>query len=140
MEQKDVLLACLAVAGKESYRPVQIQKMVFLLQDRGLKEKVFNFTPFDYGPFDPQIYQKLEELSSEGVVEILGEPFAKNRKYRLRPEGQERANAAFKKLSLQNQEFISRLFGWIKGLSFAQLVGAIYIDYPEMRVNSVFRG
>lgn len=140
MEQKDLLLACLAVAGKESYQPVQIQKLVFLLQDRGIKEKVFNFTPFDYGPFDPQIYEKLEELASEGYVEIVGEPFAKYRQYRLKPEGQEKARDAFDKLTPQNQEYIGRLHTWVKGLSFAQLVGAIYADYPEMRKNSVFRG
>ncbi len=140
MEQKDLLLACLAVAGKESYQPVQIQKLVFLLQDRGLKENVFNFVPFDYGPFDPQIYKTLEELSDEGFVEIIGEPFAKNRRYRLKTEGVERAGAALKNLSLQNQEYADRLFRWMKGLSFAQLVGAVYADYPQMREHSVFRG
>jgi len=140
MEQKDILLACLAVAGKESYQPVQIQKLVFLLQDRGLKENAFNFVPFDYGPFDPQIYKTLEELSDNGLVEIVGEPFAKNRKYRLKPEGQEKATIAFNKLSPQNQEYILRLFSWVKGLTFAELVGAIYADYPDMRKNSVFRG
>lgn len=140
MEKKDLLLACLSVAGKESYQPVQIQKLVFLLQDRGLKEPVFNFTPFDYGPFDPQIYKSLEELSDEGLVEIIGEPFAKNRRYRLKPEGAEKARTALNKLSPQNQEYIGRLFSWVKGVSFAQLVGAVYADYPDMRKNSVFRG
>jgi uncharacterized protein YwgA len=140
MEPKDLLLACLSVAGKESYQPVQIQKLVFLLQDRGLKETVFNFVPFDYGPFDPQIYVKLEELSDEGFVEILGESFAKNRRYKLKPEGYEKANAAFNKLSKENQEFIVRLYRWMKKLTFAQLVGAVYADYPDMRKNSVFRG
>lgn len=140
MEKKDLLLACLSVAGKESYQPVQIQKLVFLLQDRGLKEKVFDFTPFDYGPFDPQIYKSLEELSYEGLVEIIGEPFTKNRRYRLKPEGAEKAKGALNKLSPQNQEYAERLFHWMKGLSFAQLVGAVYADYPKMRENSVFRG
>ncbi len=140
MEKKDILLACLSVAGKESYQPVQIQKIVFLLQDRGLKERVFNFTPFDYGPFDPQIYKSLEELSDEGLVEIIGEPFAKYRRYRLKPEGAEKAKTALNKLSPQNQEYVGRLYNWVKGLSFAQLVGAIYADYPDMRINSVFRG
>lgn len=140
MEKKDLLLACLSVAGDSSYRPVQIQKMIFLLQDRGLKEEVFSFTPYDYGPFDPQIYTTLEELSHDGYVEIIGEPFAKDRKYRLKPEGQKIAKDAFGKLGPQNQEYASRLYQWLKGLSFAQLVGAIYADYPKMRQNSVFRG
>jgi uncharacterized protein YwgA len=140
MDPKDLLLACLSVAGKESYQPVQIQKLVFLLQEKGIKEEVFNFIPFDYGPFDPQIYKSLEELSDEGLVEIIGEPFAKNRRYRLKSEGVEKAKAALNKLSPDNQEYAARLFHWMKGLSFAQLVGAVYADYPKMRENSVFRG
>ena len=89
---------------------------------------------------DPEIYKSLEELSDEGHVEIIGEPFAKNRRYRLKPEGVEKAKAALNKLSPQNQEYAERLFHWMKALSFAQLVGAVYADYPKMRENSVFRG
>jgi uncharacterized protein YwgA len=140
MEQKDLLLACMAAAGKDAYQPVQIQKLVFLFQNRGLKENVFNFIPFDYGPFDPQIYKKLEELAYDGVVEIIGQPFTKHRQYRLMPEGQAKAKTAFEKLSSQNQEYLMRLSTWVRGLTFAELVGAIYTAYPKMRENSVFRG
>ena len=39
----------------------------------------------------------------------------------------------------QQREYISRVFQWVRALSFEQLVRAIYAQYPEMKENSVFR-
>jgi uncharacterized protein YwgA len=140
MEQKDLVLACLAAAGGFSYQPVQIQKLIFLFQERTQKGKIFDFIPFDYGPYDPAIYQRLEELSEAGIVNIIGSPFAKRRLYKLTPLGCEKAKIEFDKLLPKEQEYLIRLSEWVRSLSFAQLVGAIYNEYPAMRQNSVFKG
>lgn len=140
MNQKEILLASLAASCGEPYQPVQIQKLIFLFQERALKTKIFNFIPYDYGPFDSDIYIQLEELAVEGSVEIIGQPFSKPRLYRLTSKGEKTAKEMLDKLSPPEQEFLIRLSSWVKSLSFAQLVGAIYKDYPAMRENSVFRG
>ncbi len=140
MNQKEILLASLAASRGEPYQPVQIQKLIFLFQEKALKEKIFNFTPYDYGPFDSKIYIELEELAQVGSVEIIGQPFSKLRLYGLTPKGEKSAKEALDKLSSREQEFLIRLSTWVKSLPFAQLVGAIYKEYPAMRENSVFRG
>ncbi len=140
MNQKELLLASLAASCGEPYQPVQIQKLIFLFQERALSTKVFNFIPYDYGPFDSDIYIRLEELAEEGLVEIIGQPFSKPRLYCLTSKGEKTAKEMLDKLSPLEQEFLIRLSSWVKSLSFAQLVGAIYKDYPVMRENSVFRG
>ena len=140
MNQNEILLASLAASRGEPYQPVQIQKLIFLFQEKALKEKIFNFTPYDYGPFDSKIYIELEELAQVGSVEIIGQPFSKLRLYGLTPKGEKSAKEALDKLSSREQEFLIRLSTWVKSLPFAQLVGAIYKEYPAMRENSVFRG
>jgi hypothetical protein len=140
MEKRDVVLACMEAARNESYQPVQIQKLIFLFERKTLKRKVFNFVPFDFGPFDPEVYKILEELSLEGIVEIIGQPFTKDRFYKLKPEGQEIAKSAFNKLEPNNREYLLILSDWVRQMPFAQLVGAIYSEFPEMQKNSVFRG
>jgi hypothetical protein len=38
------------------------------------------------------------------------------------------------------REYVVDVANWIRQLSFQQLVASIYNRYPEMKVNSVFRG
>ena len=72
MERKDVLLAALA-ATKRPFFPVHLQKALFLV-DRKLPHlfaERYSFAPYDYGPFDSDVYSDASELSeSLGLVEI----------------------------------------------------------------------
>lgn len=140
--KEQLVLACLAASEGKPYDPVQIQKLIFLFQEKApqaLTEKFFNFQPKDYGPFDPSVYSTLEELSDRGVVEIHGKPFGKYRLYRLRDEAEEVAQSALDSLDPQYRDYLKRLSEWVKSLSFAKLIGSVYKEFPEMKVNSVFR-
>jgi uncharacterized protein YwgA len=140
MTQRDLVLASMAAAGGNQYQPVQIQKLIFLFQKRALKTDIFKFIPYDYGPFDPAVYARLDELSQEGIVEIVGQPFTRERKYCLSKEGKSFAQTALDTLPDKEADYLKRLSEWVRSLSFAELVGAVYQAYPEMRENSVFRG
>ncbi len=139
MNQRDLVLSCMAAAGGDAYRPVQIQKLIFLFEKKALKTQVFNFIPFDYGPFDHTVYTHLEDLSNEGMVEIMGGPFSKERRYKLTEKGKKQAQIAFNNLPKSQREYLVLLSQWVRNLTFAQLVGAIYNEYPEMKENSVFK-
>jgi len=140
MDQKELVLASMAAANGGVYQPVHIQKLIFLFQERTQKGSVFNFIPFDYGPYDASIYHRLEELASAGMVEIVGGPYTKRRLYKLTSKGVDIANVELNKLSPRDRDYLIRLSEWVRSITFAQLVGAIYTAYPEMRQNSVFRG
>src|SRR5437773_8648050 len=67
MSRRDWLLVALTEAGDRGLSPVQIQKTMFLFKngtDRVLDEDQFyDFRPYNYGPFDSQIYRDLEDLA-----------------------------------------------------------------------------
>lgn len=141
MDRNSVVLAALSPAQGRSHSPVQIQKLLFLI-DRNVSEKVagphFNFQPYDYGPFDASVYGVLEDLAKKGYVAITEQPGRRWKSYALTPDGQKLGQAALTKLDTKTQQYMAKLSEFVLSLSFAQLVSAIYKAYPEMKVHSVF--
>lgn len=135
------VLASMSPAGTGPFSPVQVQKLFFLL-DENVAEQTggqhFNFEPYDYGPFDKDVYLELETLKEEGLVEILKTYSHGSRIYKLTDEGLKTGSGDFDKLSKPVQQYICAVVEFVRSLTFAQLVSTIYEAYPEMRVNSVF--
>ncbi|MCI0614189.1 hypothetical protein L0244_14475 [bacterium] len=141
MNRKDLVLAALSPAEGAPYRPVQVQKLLFLI-DRKIPELVggphFDFKPYNYGPFDRDVYLVLESLKDEGYVDFLGENTWTD--YKLTHAGQMRGEEVFNSLDEKAQEYLRKISSVVRKLTFAQLVSAIYREFPDMRVNSVFTG
>lgn len=140
MEKKKLVLAALAAANGDAHTPVQVQKLFFLI-DREIADLVggphFDFTPYDYGPFDRKVYEALEILTTQGLVETIPEKTWKS--FRLSPEGQRFGSEILSSLTKEAQDFIVKASEFVRSLTFQQLVAAIYKAYPEMRANSVFQ-
>ncbi len=137
----DAVLAALAPASGGRFTPVQVQKLLFVLDMEAASElggPHFRFQPYHYGPFDHEVYELLETLSLEGLVSITDEG-QRLRQYELTPEGQARADEITKSLEAGTRDYIDKLVAFVRGTTFAQLVSAIYRRYPDMRVNSVFQ-
>ena len=70
MEKREIILAALAPADGVIHTPVQVQKLLFLI-DKKIPHLVggpyFNFVPYAYGPFDTEIYRLLEELEKAHI-------------------------------------------------------------------------
>src|SRR3546814_18678212 len=96
--------------------------------------------PYDYGPFDISVYRELEALEQRGLVRIayLG-PASSHRRYSLTTRGQEEGQRALSALASGVRDYITEVYRWQRGLSFAQLVGAMYKAYPRLRVNRLFQ-
>ena len=140
--QTDIILAALAASRGAAHSPVQMQKLLFLLDKRLANElggPHFNFIPHHYGPFDRTIYDLLEQLATQGMVEILRNPALRWRNYRLTPEGQGAGEKILDQLDPHVSKYVRELSAFVRRLSFAELVSAIYAAYPEMKVNSAFR-
>ena len=143
LNREDFVLACLASADRVDFKPVHVQKFFFLI-DRRLSDAIggeyFAFTPYDYGPFDQNVYQELDCLSAKGLLEVQhGAPW-EPRTYHLTEEGVTAGKELLNEIPEEAREPISRLSIFIRGLSFRDLISAIYRAYPEMKVNSVFKG
>jgi len=142
MTRKEIILASLATCSGHTYTPVQIQKLLFLIDKRaGLQiEPRFDFKPYHYGPFDKGVYDELDGLEQEGLVEVVREPNLKLRKYRLRPDGSTQGGKLLETLDARTRDYVLKLSEYVRNASFTQLVSAVYEAYPEMRANSVFVG
>lgn len=140
MNRKEIILAGLSTGNCDLYTPVQVQKLFFLL-DRNIAQKTggphFNFEAYNYGPFDKAVYTTLEELAKDGDVEIVSQ----NRwlSYKLSTAGQSKGQDLLSHLPPEIHTYIKEVSEFVRRLSFAELVTAIYSAYPEMRVNSVFQ-
>ena len=140
MDRRDLMLAALAAAGNAaSFRPVQVQKLFFLI-DEEISDLVggphFAFRPYDYGPFDSDVYSELERMHKQGLVAVT---YGYYRSYSLTPDGYQRGTGILASLPQQAKDFIERSSNWVRALSFNQLVSAIYEKYPEMKEYSVFK-
>lgn len=143
IDRQNWTLLVLAAARGGSLPPVKLQKALFLISrdvPADERRKFYKFRPYDYGPFSRAIYSDAEELEALGLVEIEPSEFARYRLYRATPKGIEFAIEQRSMLRPATVAYLDRMLEWVQSLSFKDLVRAIYKAYPEMRVNSVFRG
>lgn len=140
--RQEVMIFALASEHGAEFAPVQVQKLFFLLDanvSNGIGGKQFDFEPYDYGPFDKSVYRELEILEQHGLVRIeRGRNFAGGRKYSLTTNGQLLGQNSMSNLTQEVRDYILKVAQWVRGLSFAELVGSIYTAYPEMKANSIF--
>jgi hypothetical protein len=139
MDQSGIVLAALAGAGENAaFTPVQVQKLLFLI-DREIPRLVdgphFNFQPYDFGPFDRGVYDTLEALARQGLVY---QSRARYQRWGLSPEGY-RQGVGLLHAYPAAATYIRQAAIWVRSLPFNQLVAAIYRAYPDMKANSIFR-
>ncbi len=144
MTKRELVLVLLAGAGGSPLTPVQLQKAAFLVQRQApwlIKGTPFKFEPYDYGPFDRQVYQEAEVLAAKGDVQVSphGDGGRWNT-YAATGQGAAAAQALLAKQSPKVQEYLRNVTRWVLSQSFSGLVKSIYAAYPDMKVNSVFQG
>src|SRR5262245_18999567 len=140
MDRKELILTALAASDGASHTPVQVQKLFFLLDKKiaaHVGEPYFDFRAWDYGPFDGTVYDELNKLAANGLVEVGQQ--GRLTTFRISPEGQAVAQGVVRSLPNDLFAYSRALSEWVRGLTFVELVSAIYQEYPEMKVNSVFR-
>jgi uncharacterized protein YwgA len=140
MKRRELILAAMAPGGGYRYTPVQIQKLVFLI-DRQIPDEVggplFDFEPYHYGPFDRTVYDELTNLAAAGLVTINYGTVPRN--FALTPEGETEGTKILEDASQRARDFIIKVSLFARTQSFSSLVSAIYKAFPEMRKNSVFQ-
>ncbi len=142
MLKHDILLAALASSKGEAFSPVQIQKLLFLV-DRRIGREIggpfFDFVPYSYGPFDRGIYDVLGALIRKGLVAELNGPTDRWKVYAPTSSGQGRGEETLSGIPDKFRSQIKDLSAYVLKISFRDLISAVYLAYPEMAVNSVFK-
>jgi hypothetical protein len=141
ISRTDFVLATLALLDEDAtFSPVQVQKIFFLL-DKEIPEKIsgprFSFSPYDYGPFDADVYRELETLAKNQYAEIFHGD--NHRLYQLSKSGRSLGKTISRELDPSARKYIKDVGAFVLKLNFRQLVESIYKAYPEMKAKSVFR-
>ena len=136
--RSQVVLAAMAAGGPGAcFFPIQLQKLLFLM-DREIHEFVngphFHFIPYDYGPFDKDIYMEVNVLIRKGEVDANAE--ARYPAYFLTGSGALSGIDALNGLPEPASRYMKEAAVWVRSLTFKQLLAAIYAYYPDMAVNS----
>lgn len=142
MERTHWTLLVIAEAGSSGLSPLQLQKSLFLI-GKNLPAEVgdsfYEFIPYNYGPFDPQIYSDAQRLTVEGLIQTIRVAGRSWSSYTITPLGQERANHIKEtELNERASKYVTSVVKWVQSVSFAQLLSAIYQKYPEYKAKSVF--
>lgn len=142
MDKQSLLLAALSAGGSYQHTPVQIQKLVFLIERNvagDLGGPSFEFKAYDYGPFDSSIYEILRELETRGLA--VSSPTTRGwKKYQLTESGLAEGQGLLNGFPKRAADYVRSVSEFVRRLSFAELVSSVYKAYPEMKANSVFRG
>jgi hypothetical protein len=144
MKASDWLILVIDFATKP-LQPVQLQKSLFLLDkklaphQKGV-DRIYTFTPYDFGPFDSSVYSDAEFLAEQGLVVIERRPGQNYKQYQITKSGHAVAASLSEQLEPGVLQFARDIVKWCQGLTFNQLVSTIYREYPEMKEKSVFKG
>lgn len=141
MDRRQIILAAFASVPKsETLAPVQVQKLLFLIDREAaslLGGPFFAFEPYDFGPFDRAVYDTLDFLLREQLV-FVDHNF-RPRRYGLTTAGYERGLQELADLDQSSRSYLREITTWVLRLNFSQLVTAIYKKYPEMKAKSIFK-
>jgi hypothetical protein len=142
MNRRDLVLAILSSSDGRPYTPAQLQKAVFLIarrMPRIIDGPAFNFVPYDYGPFDSDVYSEAESLRRENEVIIAPSGVGRWNTYAASESGLNRGRTLLDRLDGPARTYLHEVSSWVRSQSFSSLVKSIYEAYPEMRANSIFR-
>lgn len=137
VSRSDILLAIIAAADERNLTRVFVQKIVFLVADEfegRLTGDFYQFDKYHYGPFSRDVYEDAEMLSDSGCVSIVYGAQRRDDRYKVAEE----CDLSSIQLPAKLQECIDETVDWVMDMSFAELVRAIYLLYPEYHENSRF--
>jgi hypothetical protein len=141
MNKNEILLAAMAsIDPGTSFGPAQLQKLMFLI-DAEIPQRIggpfFSFEPYDYGPFDKEVYNAATSLQKEELLDI--DHSYRFRKYLLSDRGYSLGRQLFDSIEDQGaKSFVQEAAKWVKSVSFQEMVSAIYKQYPKMKEKSIF--
>ena len=135
-------LMALACAPDGVLSPVQMQKALFLVTKRAesdIGKDLYEFKAHYYGPFSADIYRDINALQQEGRADLVANQFRPWKSYGLTQAGRAEADKALAGLNPKVAGFLKSVVEWVVARDFPELLRAVYAEYPDYAVNSVFQ-
>ncbi len=135
---EDVVVAIADGAdGPYHLDPIRLMKGCFLVAQRGREEwkRLFDFRPYDYGPFDQGVYRARDALVSRGLLSVT--QGTRYPTYSLTEQGRARAREVARQLGQPDARWLARVGRYVSSKSFGRLLEEIYAAFPEYATRSV---
>jgi uncharacterized protein YwgA len=132
-----VVLLAAGATGRYSFDPIRLMKACFLVSQRGRSRwrNLFNFRPYDYGPFDPGVYRARDNLITDGLLTVVRD--GRYDSYELTNAGMERAQALEATIGDESARWLKTVGRAVTEQSFSSLIDKIYAAYPDYAKRSV---
>lgn len=128
----------------------RFQKLIFLMQMEGNLDdleptETYRFEPYDYGPFSSTLYDDLDYLIEEGLIndsmeELDEEEDIVKYEYQLEPEGREFIDDQLPDSELERiVNEAERILQEYSDVRLPELIDIVYSRYPDYAENSVLR-
>lgn len=121
---------------------IRVMKGLFLFSQEGPAEAhdLYEFVPYDFGPFDTGVYRDLDEIRDQGLLTIVESSSTSQCIYGLTPAGRTRYADLEERTSLHITDQLGEIKTLVTSLSFTNLLRHVYAKYPESAKNTVARG
>lgn len=143
MARRDWLILLLGFKGTDgpALDPVRVQKSMFLFaQESGAAEnELYEFEPYNYGPFSFALRDDLRVLRTEGLIDAEAVPGYTWSKYKLTSEGLRRGRELRESRPRDLAKKLFEIKQRVTGKSFNTLLRDVYDDYPDFATRSIFR-
>jgi uncharacterized protein YwgA len=124
--------------GSTTLDPVRIQKGMFLLSKRGPHKQLYDFQPYNWGPFSRDVYSDLDQLVAQGLVEQESRPGQSWSLYKLSEDGYMLASKVASSTDENAVRWMAQLRRYLTSRSFNELLTEIYSLHPEYATRSQF--
>ena len=139
VDRQDIMLLIADGAhGQFPLDPIRLMKGCFIVAEIGPDEwkGLFEFSAYDYGPFDPSVYRARDALLAKGFLEEF--PAGRYSHYRVTEAGHARAaKTAAEKLDEPMTDWLRNIGHWVTSKSFNDLLREIYERFPDYATRSI---
>jgi hypothetical protein len=75
-----------------------------------------------------------------GLAEVIPQNGVRWSRYAASDRDVQNGEQYLSRMAPREREYIKTVASWVRSQSFKTLVKSIYVQYPEMKLNSIFRG
>ena len=139
IQRSDAVLMAMATCRRGTlFERVRLQLLLFLI-DREIPDAVdgphFRFRPDRYGPFDPAVFEILDDLAEEGHASIHADETW--RACALTESGLEAGAKVLRRLPPETRAYLTEAARWVLSLRFLRLLAALGDRYPDIATETV---
>jgi len=120
---------------------IRLMKGLFLFSQQGpvAVGALYDFKPYDYGPFDTRVYRDLDALLADGSVVAEPGPTPGQTLYRLTTPGEGRFSGLLARAPKRAVGQLAEIKQLVTRLGFVELLRDVYQRYPAYAAHSIAR-